>query len=706
MRARWLACVVVLFSGIALPAAAQSWRTERGLYGAALTTTQGSEEEIARALIATEGATLGFEGGPLALVRVVHAHGYTIVELARVVNGLGVVGAPLVVRLRPDGAADMIEIAPMPSARAAWPTSSPIQGATAAAIDAATFAGARALDARFVALVHEDAVVPAVIVELAGTRPSDRFRAYVDATSFAVLWLEPRVLDVLGRVYPNNPVNDAMVTMDLPLEALTSTSGLQGTHLNVGSCDQLSADCNTVRHAVPDADGNYLFEPMPRAFDDAFSEVSAYYHGSRVVDYFDTAHHFTWTCMGGVQMEIVVNYTEMPNTPYENAMFEPGTRSACGLLVFGQGALHDYAYDGDVVYHEYGHAVTDQISTLGFFAMGPSDNYQPLAINEGTSDYWAAAVQGDPHIGESIGNLEGAMGPLRGLDSVVSCPASLFGEGHTDGVIWSSFGWAMRGIVGQTESDAIWYTTMASLSGGVTLAQGTNVVLSTVASEVTMGHVTADQQTMIQAAADMRGLPDCTMFQPLDDAHGHSGYSGNSFVTGGLSHGLAPLGYTLQIPPNATSVEIDISHPTLTGLTNVHFSNGMPVRANGSRVFSSHMVTLGRGGTAVYALADGLTPCSTLYVGIETTDLRAGESLYEINGRVFTSDGMVDCPAPMPDAGPAMPDAGAIDDGGSDASATPPAASSNCGCAVGTRTSASPWLLALALAMLARRRVR
>lgn len=717
MRAWRLAWSGVLLASALTPltAAAQSWHDEHALYGAAIPTrTTASDEEAARAALAQHGGELGLEAGAtLRVVRVQQAHGYVVVELARTVHELPVRGAPIVVRLRPDRAVDLIQVAPMPTVRGSWPVSAPLQAATTVAVDAAPFASASAsaLDATLVPLVHGELVIDAVLVELHGTRPGERARAYVDATTLELLWLEDLRLDALGRVYPQNPTTDMMVTMDLPLEELTSTTNLVGTHLRVASCDQLTADCNTVTHAVADATGDFLYDPMPRAFDDAFAEVSAYYHGSRVVDYFHTAHTFTWTCMSSTVLDVIVNYTEMPHVGYENAMFAPGSRTTCGTLVFGQGAVHDYAYDGDVVYHEFGHAVTDQISSLGFFASGPSDNYQPLAINEGTSDYWAAAVQGDPLIGESIGSVEGYMGSLRGLEDMVRCPADLLGEGHADGRIWSTFGWAVRGVVGQTRADALWFTTMASLSGGVTLAQATSTLLATVASEVTMGHITADEQAAIMAAATMRGLPDCVMYVPIDDGHSRNGYSGNAFVTGGLSHGLAPIQYTLQIPPDVTDVEIDIGHGGLAGLTNVHFQTGGPIRGTGSRITSQHMVTVGRVGTATYSRTQGLTPCTTLYVGVETTDIRAaGESLFQILARVNTTMETRACPPPVPDAGPPRPDAGrdaGVDDGGTADGSVAPPGGSGCGCGVGESRGVGGSVLVVVLgAIVAQRRRR
>jgi hypothetical protein len=79
---------------------------------------------------------------------------------------------------------------------------------------------------------------------------------------------------------------------------------------------------------------------------------------------------------------------------------------------------------------------TDQITDIVGFAVDPLGmHYDPLAVNEGTSDYWAATTQGDPHVGESLEGLDGLgrSAALRDLDGALRCPNDLIGEGHFDG---------------------------------------------------------------------------------------------------------------------------------------------------------------------------------------------------------------------------------------------------------------------------------
>jgi len=67
----------------------------------------------------------------------------------------------------------------------------------------------------------------------------------------------------------------------------------------------------------------------------------------------------------------------------DNSFYSPVTR----VIKYGSGGVSD-AEDGDVVLHEYGHALQDSESP-GF---GHSSGFQPGALAEGSSDYWAAAM--------------------------------------------------------------------------------------------------------------------------------------------------------------------------------------------------------------------------------------------------------------------------------------------------------------------------
>jgi hypothetical protein len=67
----------------------------------------------------------------------------------------------------------------------------------------------------------------------------------------------------------------------------------------------------------------------------------------------------------------------------DNSAYSPFTQT----ITYGSGGVDD-AEDGDVILHEYGHAMQDSASP----EFGHSSGYWPVALAEGSSDYWAAVM--------------------------------------------------------------------------------------------------------------------------------------------------------------------------------------------------------------------------------------------------------------------------------------------------------------------------
>lgn len=114
--------------------------------------------------------------------------------------------------------------------------------------------------------------------------------------------------------------------------------------------------------------------------------------------------------------------------------------------VFFQGE-RDFAYDGDVVFHEFSHAITtsliNKINSLGLDEWGI--HTEPGSLNEAWADYFAAAFTEDPKIGE-YASIKGGYGEvaLRDIENKASCPEDVIGEIHNDGLIWSGALWEIR----------------------------------------------------------------------------------------------------------------------------------------------------------------------------------------------------------------------------------------------------------------------
>ena len=129
-------------------------------------------------------------------------------------------------------------------------------------------------------------------------------------------------------------------------------------------------------------------------------------------------------------------------------------------LRFGKGGVDD-AEDGEVILHEYGHAI--------HFAQGFQFSTEEAgAISEGFGDYWAVTVSevvrdqlglkvsSDPAcVADWDATSYDPTAPhcLRRLDSDLTYPDDLVGEVHADGRIWSHALWDVRKAIGNVMAD-------------------------------------------------------------------------------------------------------------------------------------------------------------------------------------------------------------------------------------------------------------
>ncbi len=118
----------------------------------------------------------------------------------------------------------------------------------------------------------------------------------------------------------------------------------------------------------------------------------------------------------------------------------------------------DSSMDGDVVFHEYGHGISNRL--IGNGGTGLS-GIQSGAMGEAWSDYWAITINNDGAVGEySTGNPNGIRrapytvpaNPVH--DSYADIGAGGF-QVHRDGEVWAATLWDLRTQLGATISDRI-----------------------------------------------------------------------------------------------------------------------------------------------------------------------------------------------------------------------------------------------------------
>ncbi|HEY0729477.1 MAG TPA: M36 family metallopeptidase, partial [Pyrinomonadaceae bacterium] len=116
----------------------------------------------------------------------------------------------------------------------------------------------------------------------------------------------------------------------------------------------------------------------------------------------------------------------------------------------------DSSVDGDVVFHEYGHGISNRLIGNGSTALS---GIQSGAMGEGWSDYWAITLNNDGAVGEySTGNPNG----IR--RAVYSVPAAAVHDSyadlgsvsvHNDGEVWAATLWDLRTQLGAATTDLL-----------------------------------------------------------------------------------------------------------------------------------------------------------------------------------------------------------------------------------------------------------
>jgi Zn-dependent metalloprotease len=119
----------------------------------------------------------------------------------------------------------------------------------------------------------------------------------------------------------------------------------------------------------------------------------------------------------------------------------------------------DSSLDGDVVFHEYGHGISNRLIGNGSTALSGT---QSGAMGEGWSDYWANTLGNDGVVGEYV-----TANPTRGIRrAAYTVPAATVHDSyadvcaggcevHNDGEVWAATLWDLRTQLGATVTDSI-----------------------------------------------------------------------------------------------------------------------------------------------------------------------------------------------------------------------------------------------------------
>ena len=169
--------------------------------------------------------------------------------------------------------------------------------------------------------------------------------------------------------------------------------------------------------------------------------INAYYHVNRVHD-FMKMHYPSFTGMD-VALPTNVDLTSGTCNAFYNG-------SSINFYAAGGGCV-SFAQIGSVVYHEYGHGISDK-----YYTMVNSATIQNGALNEGNSDVWAMCITHNAIVGE---NAYTTGGYIRRYDKTAYVyPQDIIGESHNDGQIIAGAWWDVGVNLGSVDSMANLFT--------------------------------------------------------------------------------------------------------------------------------------------------------------------------------------------------------------------------------------------------------
>jgi hypothetical protein len=261
----------------------------------------------------------------------------------------------------------------------------------------------------------------------------------------------------------------------------------------------LANKCEKGSFVYDDCEGEDAFSKESIKIDkiDRCAEISMYYHASKIHDYIrsiysdiDSKNAFYLQNNDKEKpLNVISNFTmpeiSMDNfqalmtgenelAPFDNAFFtqeQPMLNALLGafgvngdLLVFGQGTKADLGYDGDVVYHEFGHAT---IYTTGIMGLEYTDKYgmtvEPGSLHEGMADTFAFIMTDNSCTGEYASKGFAGLGAVMDKEGDVYCMRTALnkrrvfedfvGEVHWDGQPLLGANWDIYQLIKGDDKD-------------------------------------------------------------------------------------------------------------------------------------------------------------------------------------------------------------------------------------------------------------
>ena len=275
-------------------------------------------------------------------------------------------------------------------------------------------------------------------------------RSLVDAKTGSVV--ESKVIsdnvDGRGSVFDPNPVvseqnekltdqNDKntdelfLAQKNVILRNLDGSGKLNGTYVNIKEAKGGLAQSKT---------NTFVYQRQ----NDKFEQVMAYYHVNQTQEYIHQ--------LGFIEVNNESQDFSIDTFSGDNSFYDPST----DMITMGEGGVDD-AEDAEVIWHEYGHAIQDDV------VPGFGESEEAGAMGEGFGDYWAVTMSVPVSKGfelpcvmdwDATSYTSTEPHCLRRTDTGKTIDDKT-GEVHDDGEIWSNALWDIHKALGRTKANKL-----------------------------------------------------------------------------------------------------------------------------------------------------------------------------------------------------------------------------------------------------------
>lgn len=295
------------------------------------------------------------------------------------------------------------------------------------------------------------------------------------------------------------------------------------------------------------------------------------------------------------------------------------------LLVFGQGTKGDFGFDGDVIYHEFGHAT---IYTAGIAGMEFTDKYgisnEPGSIHEGVADTFAFIMTDNSCTGEyaskaivdwaaSQGGMvemdkEGDFYCMRTALNEYTVFEDFIGEVHWDGQPLLAANWAIYNLIKGSDTDTqVHRDNLMKLIMKTLYAIGTSDASFKLWADTFMDEVGKDDNFKAKKADIQKMLEDRNFFEEVRARSANKTIKRTYISAGGASSDSPMGGSGGGIPIFEDGKDIKV------GPSYLQFYYDVPENADKSSFKISATVAADSGGSLIGGMGDSGSPVVEVY---------------------------------------------------------------------------------------------